>query len=354
MSLRNLRIWHRRIALLLGLFLVFQGITGAISQYRFWLLGQFQPGYEASAAGREATPGEVIAIVERELSGFETAHVMYPAREAKATTVMAMGGYDGDSRMSRMVTVDQYEGEVVADMALRESAGWIGLANTLHKWTIFGTSGRIILTVVGLGGVLVSLFGLILYWRTRKAKPSSILARWHRSAGIVVGVVLLIVATSGTTLNLVTWYEEEAGTKVTAFNMREGMARTNPPDPVVDVDQAYQIARERFPEHRLAAFSPAGGHARHHWFAMNSWQMKRTDVLVDPDTGKIAGIKPAGLMEGGEGARHWLFPVHSLYLAGQVGGFISAMVGLSLTFWLFTGIVMWWRGRRVRKRASTG
>ncbi|WFL76330.1 PepSY-associated TM helix domain-containing protein [Altererythrobacter arenosus] len=352
-TIRLIKTWHRRIALVLGLFIAFQGITGAISQYRFWLLGASQPGYEVQASGTEASPGAVLEIVARDLPGFETAHVMYPADNARDTAVMVMGGTDPAKRMERMVTVDQYAGGVIGDKPLQSSAGWIGLANTLHKWTIFGTTGRVILTLVGLAAVALAVLGILLWWRTRKARPQSLLARIHRSAGLAVAVILLPVAVAGTVLNLFTWYEKDNGLLVTAANMREAMAMSAPVAVAVSVDGAYQSALAQLDgPHRLAAFSPAGPHARHHWFAFNSGQMRRTDVLVDPETGAIAGIKPAGLVSGGQGVRHWLFPVHSLYLVGPFGGFLAAVMGLSLSFWFGSGLVMWWRNRRPRKRAA--
>lgn len=352
--LRKVKTWHRRIALVLGLFIAFQGVTGAVSQYRFWLLGQFQPGYEAPPEGAMASPGEILASVEAQLPGFASAHVMYPAASAPETAVMVMGGYDPENRMARMVTLDQYRGEVIEDMPLRSAAGWIGLANTLHKWTIFGTTGRILLTLIGLAGIVLSLLGLWLYWNTRRVRPASRIARVHRTSGIVVGVVLLAIASTGTALNLFTWTESSAGSLVTAHNMQAGMALAQPIATAIDIDTAFSSARgEVVPGSALAAFSPAGAHARYHWFAFNSPQMRRVDVLVDPLDGAIVGVHPAGLMRGGEGLRSWLFPVHSGYLFGAPGGLLFAVCGLTLVLFLLSGIVMWWRGRRPQRRSAT-
>lgn len=351
-TIRQTRAWHRRIALVLGLFLAFQGITGAVSQYRFWLLGASDAAYAVEASGPEATPGEVLAIVERTIPGFEAAHVMYPAANAPATAVMVMGGTDPAQRMERMVTLDQYSGSVIDNRPLRDSAGLIGLANTLHKWTIFGTPGRIVLTLIGLGAMGLSVLGVLLWWKTRRARPARWWVRVHRSAGLAVAAVLFPVALAGTTLNLMTWYEQENGLLVTASNMRAAMALDSPPEVQVGVDAAYRTAIAAIGPQRLAAFSPAGPHARHHWFAFNSAQLRRTDVLVDPQTGEIAGIKPAGLVAGGEGLRHWLFPLHSLYLFGPLGGALAALMGVSLVFWLVSGLVIWWRARTARRRGK--
>lgn len=349
--LKAIRTWHRRIALVLGLFLAFQGLTGAISQYRFWLLGQLQPGYAAEAMDVGATPGEVLAILEKDLPDFAPAHVMYPAAGAPDTAVMAMGTFDPAAPMSRMITLDQYAGQVLSDMPIGGSAGWIGLANSLHKWTMFGASGRIFLTVLGLSAIALAGLGLWLYWRTRKARPPSLLARLHRTSGIVAGAILLCIATTGTALNIYTWTESSSGSLVTAHNMRSAMALEQPLVTDTNLDSAYDIARGQVVHgSNLAAFSPAGAHARYHWFAFNSPRMRRVDVLIDPLDGSVAGVKPSGLMEGGDGLRSWLFPVHSGYIFGPVGGFLFALTGLAMTGFLASGIVLWRRSRRLHKR----
>ncbi len=110
MAIQNatLRIWHRRLALVIGVFLVFQGLTGAIAQYRFWLMQASAPEtYRAAPAGTAALPGQVLETIARELPGFSPAHVMYPAANSPATAVIVMGGRDPSGRdMSRIATVD--------------------------------------------------------------------------------------------------------------------------------------------------------------------------------------------------------------------------------------------------------
>ncbi len=349
-SLKAIRTWHRRIALALGLFLAFQGLTGAVSQYRFWLLGQLQAGYSARAVQPAATPGEVLKILANDLPDFAPAHVMYPAASAPDTAVMAMGTFDPATPMSRMITLDQYGGQVISDMPIAGAAGWIGLANSLHRWTVLGTSGRIFLTLLGLCTIAVAALGLGLYWRTRKARPRGALARLHRSCGIVAGAILLCIATTGTALNLYTWAESSNGTLVTSYNMRSAMVRDEPVAINVDLDTAYGTALGEVAKgSNLAAFAPAGAHARYHWFAFNSPRMRRVDILIDPLDGSVAGVKPAGLMERSSGLRSWLFPVHSGYILGPLGGFLFALTGLSLIGFFVSGVVIWQSGRRVRR-----
>lgn len=342
-----MRTWHRRLALFLGIFLIFQGVSGAVTQYRFLLIGATQEGYAAPVAGKPATPDQVIAIVKRDLPDFQSAHVMYPSDSAQDTAVMVMGGYDTSKMdMSRMVTVDQYRGAVIADMPMMASTGWPGLITTLHKWE-WHVAGRILITIIGIASMAICILGMWHYWQTRKVRPKSWLVRWHRTAGLFVGFVIFITAITGTAMNLFNWYEKESGVLVTATNMREAMMMEEVQPIKVGLAEASQIALKASGAERFGAFSPAGPHARQHWFAMTTPQLRRVDVLVNPQTGE-ATIKNTGLMEGGDGLRNWLYPLHTMYVIGELGGLIATICGLSLLFWGVSGFLIWRRGRRLR------
>ncbi len=333
---------------MLGAFLVFQGLTGAVAQYRFWLLQATDPiSYRAPAVGEAASPGTVLKTVRDQLPGFNAAHVMYPATNAPDTAVIVMGGRDPKGRdMSRLVTLDQYQGRVIQEGPA--TAGWVGLATTLHHWTIFGTAGRVFLTLLGVGVFVLAGLGLTLWWRTRRADGRVRgLLRIHRVAGAGVGVLLLIVSSTGTALNLFTWYEKSTAASVTTLNMKAAMAAGHQGHaaPAVDIDQALAAATAKIGRQHLTAFAPAGSHARDHWFAFTDPQLKRTDVLVSASSGAIVGVYPSGTTQGG-GIRQWLFPIHSGYIIGPVGSIIMTAMGLSLVFWFISGIVIWRRGAR--------
>lgn len=346
---RWVRTWHRRIALVLGLFLLFQGVTGSVTQYRFLLMKETQANYESKMTGPAAMPDQVMATVAEQLPGFQAAHVMYPPAHSPETAVMVMGGYDASKMdMSRMVTVDQYSNQVIADMAMMESTGWVGLVSNLHKWEMFGTTGRIVITLIGIASMIICLFGIWHYWQTRKVSPKSWMVRWHRKAGLVVGVVIFITAATGTALNLFNWYEKSTGDLVTATNMREAMMASEPLPINVGLAEASQIALEASGAERIGAFSPAGPHARQYWFATTTSQLKRVDVLVNPETGG-ATVKGSGLMTGGGGFRDWLYPLHTGYVLGEFGGLLAAICGTLLLFWGYSGVAIWLRRRRQRK-----
>lgn len=348
-STLSLRKWHRRLALVLGLFFIIQGLTGAIAQQRFWLMQASEPGiYRANAKGEPLKPGDIMKRLQAGKPGFNVAHMMYPAAVSPNTAIIVMGGRDMEKHdMSQMITVDQYDDQIIAERAA--SGGWVGLADAIHKGLIFGTPGKIILTLLGIGVVVFSILGLILYFRTREtSKNAKGVVRLHRMAGVAAGLFIISVAATGTALNLYTWAEKSSGRSVFKSNMIMTADHSRMGDPAVDGNTAYDIAVKAVGPLHLTAFGPPGMHATNYWFAFVDSKLKRTDVLIDPDTGKVIGVYTTGLTSGGDGIRAWLFPVHSGFIVGPIGGLLYSILGVLVSLWVVTGFIMWRRQRRAR------
>lgn len=260
-STLTLRRWHRRFALTLGIFFVIQGITGEISQQRFWLFQATQPEkFRVSASGTAKSPGEVMALLAKEKPDFQVAHMMYTAAVSPNTAVVVMGGRDTTKHdMSYMITVDQFEGRIIQEGS--SMSGWVGLASTVHKWLIFGVPGKIILTILGVGVVIFSLLGLVIWWRTREtSKNAKGVVRIHRTAGVLAGLFVISVAGTGTWLNLTTWAEKSSGRSVFASNMAKAAAHIGHemPPAAIDGNQAYALARKEVGDLHLSAYGPPG------------------------------------------------------------------------------------------------
>ncbi len=199
--------------------------------------------------------------------------------------------------------------------------------------------------------MLFSVLGMIIWWRTRQTSRNvKGVVRLHRTAGITAALFIISVAGTGTWLNLTTWAEKSSGRSVFASNMK----MASPHDAMhaghmVDGNTALAAARKAVGNLHLIAFGPPGPHAENYWFAFMDWQLRRVDVLIKPMDGSVIGVYPTGLTSGGDGAREWLFPVHSVYIIGPVGGVIYSVIGASVSLWVLTGFVMWRRQRRSKR-----
>ncbi|MFK7955581.1 MAG: PepSY-associated TM helix domain-containing protein [Lysobacterales bacterium] len=348
--MKRLRGFHRWTGLLVGGFVLFQGITGAVSQQRFVLLAASEPDvYAVSKITDSAlSPAELIAAVKASKPDFRPAHVMLPMDNSPATAAIVMGGRKLKGiDMSRSITVDQYSGRVIAERP--SSDGWVGKVTGWHKWTSYGVGGRIFVTVFGILTMGFMVSGMVLWGKTRSyAGRRTGFWRIHRGAGLAVGIVLSVVSLTGVWLNLATWKERNEGQSVVAANMRAGMRQGHRESVEVGLSDAWKIASQKFSNQRLAAFSDVGPHAAQYWFAFTDSQLRRTDILVNPASGEVATY-PSGLIDEGTGVRSWLYSIHTGFVLGATGGIVMTIVGGSLLYWPISGFVMW---RRRMKNGS--
>lgn len=347
MNTRKLRNLHRWSSVLIGAFILFQGLTGAVSQQRFALLAISEPDvYRVSNVTQTPlNPDEIINVLQNAKPDFRPAHVMLPMNNSPATAAIVMGGRKPEGiDMSLAVTVDQYSGQVIAERA--SAGGWVGTTTGWHKWANLGVSGRLFVTFFGMATVLFLFTAIVLWSRTRSfASRMRKLSRFHRGAGMVVALVLTIVATTGVAMNLANWQERSAGTSVVASNMLAGMREGPSKNIEVTLGEAWDIATQEIPDQRLAAFSGVGTHAAQYWFAFTDSRLRRTDVLVHPGSGE-ASVFPSGLINNSSGLRGWLYSIHTGYIFGELGGIVMTAIGCLLLFWPISGLLMWRRRLR--------
>lgn len=274
----------------------------------------------------------------------------YPAAVLPNTAVVVMGGRDRTSHdMSRLITVDQFSRRVIQAAITRRLGG---ARRRCAQRAAVRRAGKDNLDASQTGVVAFSLLGLVIWWRTRQTSRNvKGLVRIHRTAGLAASLFIISVAASCLWLNLTTWAEKASGRSVFAANMAMAgkHADMSALHPASDGNDALSIARTRFGDLDLAASGPPGLHAKNYWFAFKDRRLKRTDVLVDPATGQVIGVYPTDLTSGGEGARAWLFPVHSSYIVGRIGGLIYSIIGVSVSLWVLTGFLMWFRQRAMRR-----
>jgi uncharacterized iron-regulated membrane protein len=360
-STANIRKWHRKFAIVLGLFFIFQAVTGIIAQNKNSLNRLTWPElYKVSeVVGDRMKPGDLVELVDLVEPEFAIAHAMYPLDRDRETAIVIMGGPDKTKLdMSHLMTVDPYADKILSDR--KTLGGWVGWAIYLHIGTFFGTIGKIITVIFGISLVVLSGLGILLWWRTRhvgsKARGA---ARIHRFAGVAAAAFIMIVAITGVSLKLVTWSESSSEKELSRSNMVEAMHGDHSKDdmarPTYDANVAFDLAVEELTAEKsgnwqLLAFTPAGPHAADHLFIFVDDFYMRRDVLVDPNDG-IVRVFSTDLIEGEKGVRALLFPIHTGNIIGPIGHTIFSLLGFAVSVWMLSGFTLWWQRRR-RKEAG--
>lgn len=358
-STMSVRKWHRKLAIVLGLFFMFQALTGIISQNSYSLNRLTAPELHEvkGIVADRIKPGELVELIAELEPEFTVAHAMFPLERERESAIVIMGGRDETKHdMSYLMTVDPYANRILSER--KSVGGWVEWALYLHLGSFFGTTGKIITVILGTSLVVFSGLGMMLWWRTRHITPKPKgAARVHRSAGVLAAIFIMLVAITGTSLKLVTWNESASGKTLTTSNMVEAMqaghALHDMAPPTYDANDAYKmalakLAAERPANWQMTLFTPAGPHAADHLFSFFDDFHVRADILVDPNDGTVRMFS-SGLTEGGNGARALLMPIHTGNIIGALGHIIFSILGFAISVWMLSGFTLWWQRRRPRK-----
>ena len=134
MNVRTVKVMHRWLAFIMGIFVVFQIMSGSIAAESRLLMQWFYPEkYQVQVSGRPATPTQIQSTMRALAPDFNIAHVMVPPPGRADTAYILMGGRNPDNlhESKTMVDFDQYRRRIIGEHPLVES-GWIGAMTVLH------------------------------------------------------------------------------------------------------------------------------------------------------------------------------------------------------------------------------
>ena len=290
----------------------------------------------------------------------------YPENEWMPATAIARGRPAEGSGPPLIVTVylDPPTARVLDTSVFRTSL--FGFLHRFHEnLTIPQYSGRAIVGWVGVAMLILSLSGIYLWWpRNGKFLPG---LRWWRSAhvdnnlhhllGFWISLPLAFVSLTGIYLSF----------PPQARELMSAVAPMTPPAPRVGFGP---VARQTTltPERALAAAQAAVPQARPETLflpvaaregAANSslsWRIRLSapdtetvTVTVDDNTGN-ATVAPAPFS--GDRAALWIRRLHEGSHSGVIWRIIVLLTGIFPTVLGVTGIIVWLRRRRLRRRIA--
>lgn len=191
--------WHFYAGLLVLPFLAWLAITGAIYLYKPELERLVQPQLvEVVPAG---SPLAISAVVERveQATGATVTEVDRPARRDRSWRLLVTTA-EGHARTA---WVDPYRGTV---LGLTRKGGALQTVRDLHSLILTGTIGNALIEAVGGWAILLVVTGVYLWWPRGSGPAVGVRGSparrlfWrdlHASVGIVAGVVVLFLATTG-------------------------------------------------------------------------------------------------------------------------------------------------------------
>jgi uncharacterized iron-regulated membrane protein len=400
-GLRQL-LWiaHRWIALALLVLLVPIAVSGALLVYHDELDALVNPQrWTVSGPELALSPAQYVAAASAAVATNEViTGIRFPRTTGNPVIVLARQEVDPASgRRPRAFSIylDPPTGRVLDKVDFRSS--WAGFLHVFHEnLTIPQYSGRQIVGWAGVGMLILSLSGIVLWWPRLGSFISGL--RWrrvpytstnlHQTLGFWISIPLAVVSLTGIYLSF----------PQTARSFMSSIAPMQAPPqrtfaaaivakPNLTADEALRLAQASEPTARPATlFLPTepsarpaaegrgegkgaergkakdGGKAREgakgretgaSREATPAWRVQLRSgeelitVMVDD---RSSGVRRLPDPLAGNRAAQWIRWIHDGSRGGAVWQFIVFLTGVFPTIFAFTGILMWLRGRRARKR----
>jgi uncharacterized iron-regulated membrane protein len=354
---------HRWLGLTVGLFLMIQGLTGAVMAFRDALEPVVVPSLIVPERPARLPVQALLDAFHRAHPDADLTRAEFPDAANQAVI------FKSTIKKARWLTaVDPFDGRVVHDGTM--TAWPLEFIFNIHEQLLSGPVGETLIGIEGLSLLFLAIMGIGYWWPGRKRLKQGFRVkldgsadlRWrtlHRAVGGGVAVILLMSATTGV---LMVWKEQVRG----AMNV---VAKTESrPSPkvaksegaaMVPIDPLIARAKAVYGDtpFRQLRFSSGG---RVVAVFLDSNRTIRADgtnqVYFNRYDGSELAHYIAGTQSGGAEFLDWVYTVHTGLWGGAVTQAIMLVTGLTLFGMALSGLWLWFtrtRRERARKAART-
>lgn len=237
---------------------------------------------------------------------------------------------------------------------------WVLWLRDLHTHLLAGETGEEVLGVVGLIALVMLLSGLYLWWprlralaqslRWHSGPPTRRWFSWHRSTGVLLLPLLLLVTTTG-----VAMVYSDAVRSALRWTFGDGPEMVPPPaltelDQAIDWSKVLIAADGRLPGgelRRIAMPKPGNALVSIRARAAGEWHPNgRSVIWVDPYQAEAVRVHDATAQGAGARASEAMYPLHGGFVGGRFWQWGVALTGLVPGFLLVTGFLFWNARRR--------
>lgn len=361
---------HRWLGLLLGLWFLLVGATGALLVWRDEVDAALNPSLLRTPARGTPLDLDAVLAAAAELGPVERVRLPQAEGEVVRLQVRVLATRVESGRVEAMVC--PVTGRLLGSRSLEAlGLGAPLLMRTLyefHRNVLLGGWGSNIVGIAGFCLLASVLTGLFVAWpRGRaawrrllvvnpRASATRISFDLHRSTGVLIGAVLLLSTLTGATLvylkevrtmvgwfsrvepfPVIPWRPAPAGEPITLAGMAARVQAAHPGQRITEVHIPVRaISGVQF---HLAA--PGDVH-----------RLGDTIAWVHPLSGELLVERSARTRSGGEAFMHWLLPLHVGSAFGLTGLVLMAAAGAAPALLVGTGLWVWWRKRRGERIAA--
>jgi uncharacterized iron-regulated membrane protein len=357
---------HRWLGVVLGLWFLLVGLSGALLVWRDEVDAWLNPEWLRARAGGPALDLDRIAERARHdhgLGRIERIHLPQAAGDVVRLQLRAAASRVESGRIEAFI--DPASGALLGVRGLeRWSLARADAMRTLyefHRNILLGEPGS---NFVGTAGFLLMtsvITGAVLAWpRTREKAKKLLHVNWranftrvafdlHRSAGVLIAIVLLLTTTTGATLVYLNYVRDLVGlvSRVEPFPVLP--FRQAPGGQPLTLAQLAERVRAAFPERRIVEVRLSERGLSGTLFQLKApgdvHRLGDTIAWAHPITGEVLAERSARTRSAGEAFMHWLLPLHVGSAFGTAGLVAMCLAGVAPLVLALSGMWLWWRKR---------
>lgn len=392
-----MRAWmvrlHRWFGLFAATFLTVAGLTGALIAWDHEIDGWLNPElYDAATTGPAQDPVVLAARLEAADPRLQVTWLPLAVEPGHSLLLWVVPRTDPQTGQPFHLDFNQVAlNPVTGDVQARREWGAFSLSRAhlmpflykLHYSLHLPSIGPVELGVWLMGGIAIAwvldtLIALWISFPNRAQWRRSLAFRWaqgghklvfdlHRSGGVWLWVLVLIVAITSVDMNL---GSQVVKPLVNVFSpLTESKADSMPPAPAGSavtlatqghdvIARAQAIAAERGWSAPVGSlYIRPGSHAwtvSFHEAGNSHGDIGLGNVQLDLDaaTGGVLGSSVPGEGSAGDVFLQTMFPLHSGRIIGTAGRVLVTLLGLAIATFSVTGVLIWARKRKARLHAE--
>jgi len=349
---RILLMLHRWLGLAASLPLVLLGVSGAIIVFE----DEFDRALNAplrsvNPAGERQSWQTLVDLARQEGAGDAQA-IRLPTADDQSAEVAFKGG--------RLIYIDPYSGCVLGSRL--RSQILLGRIHQFHTKLLVGRDGSLVMGVCSLLLVLLSLSGLVLWWRTKVWSLPVRLGtkRWnfdvHSALGLYALLFWLVLGASGAFMTFpgishpaTYWLTRSEPVEPPRIESSDAAGRER-----ISIDDVLTRSQRELPEAAVTAIS-FPQQAADVFLVFLKYPEDRTPagrsrIYIDAYSGEILWTTDARSAPLGTWLINHNRPLHTGDLWGWPSRILMGLASLLLPLQIYTGAVLWWRGRRIRRK----
>lgn len=349
---------HRWLGLPLSLLLLVQAVTGAIVLFKHEANDLLHHA-ALTADGAPPLPLQtLVSDVLRDRPDARLLRIDYP-ETPQGTYILRLDRGGTEWRLS----VDPGTGQVKREATV---AGWpIEWLFDLHYTLLLGKDGQIIAGLSGLGLLILSITGPVLWWRGRPrgrglfavasgGGKARFLRDLHRLTGILAALPLAILSFTGLMVALKIWTAVLVGFIAPVSGKPTPIVAARADQPFLPLDRIIATAQADRPGASIRNIRFPGGNGRVVLVFLEDEAASRPDatwqVWVNAYDGTILGRYTNATMPAGSLFMEWMLPIHTGSAGGLALRLFWCLSALGLAGLLVTGAWGWLARRDLSPR----